>query len=62
MVDQGAECSPSPPQGDSSAKGWDVIQAKMLTHDEDMIRYFTDDIDNLLVFVSIDGPFVYLIH
>ena len=33
--------------------GWDVIQEKVLSHDEDMIADHADDIDTLLVFVSI---------
>ena len=33
-------------------KGWDFIQERILSHDEDMIGDFSDDIDTLLVFVS----------
>ena len=32
-------------------QGWEAIQEYMLSHDEDMIGDFTDDIDTLLVFV-----------
>ena len=35
-------------------EGWNFIQEKMLSHDEDMIADYADDIDTLLVFVSID--------
>ena len=38
-------------QSDTSAKGWNVVQDKILSHDEDMIKYYVDDIDTLLVFV-----------
>ena len=40
-------------QDNPAAKGWDVIQDKILTHDEVMIGDFADDIDTLLVFVSV---------
>ena len=33
-------------------EGWDFIQEKALSHDEDMISDYADDIDTLLVFVS----------
>ena len=36
----------------SALTGWDFIQEKILSHDEDMIADFADDIDTLLVFVS----------
>ena len=45
---------------DSSAKGWDVIQEKVRNHDEDMIGDFADDVDTLLVFVSIVALNVHL--
>ena len=35
-------------------EGWDFIQEKALSHDEDMIADYADDIDTLLVFVSTD--------
>ena len=35
-------------------EGWNFIQEKVLSHDEDMIADHSDDIDTLLVFVSID--------
>ena len=35
-------------------KGWDFIQEKILSHYEDMIADYADDIDTLLVFVSRD--------
>ena len=38
----------------TSLTGWDFVQEKMLSHDEDMIAYFADDIDTLLVFVRVD--------
>ena len=38
----------------SRLQGWNFIQEKMLSHDEDMIADYADDIDTLLVFVSID--------
>ena len=34
--------------------GWEFVQETMLRHDEDMIVDFADDIDTLLVFVSLD--------
>ena len=40
--------------GGSALTGWDFIQEKMLSHDEDMISDYADDIDTLLVFVSIN--------
>ena len=33
-------------------EGWNFIQEKALSHDEDMIADHSDDIDTLLVFVS----------
>ena len=36
----------------STLKGWEFIQETILSHDEDMIADFADDIDTLLVFVS----------
>ena len=33
-------------------EGWNFIQEKVLSHDEDMIVDHSDDIDTLLVFVS----------
>ena len=33
-------------------QGWDLIQDTILSHDEDVISDFADDIDALLVFVS----------
>ena len=39
-------------QGEVQLKGWDFIQERILSHDEDMIGDFADDIDTLLVFVS----------
>ena len=36
-------------------EGWNFIQEKVLSHDEDMIADFADDIDTLLVFVSSRG-------
>ena len=33
-------------------EGWNFIQEKVLSHDEDMIADHSDDIDTLLVFVS----------
>ena len=39
--------------GGSALTGWDFIQEKILSHDEDMIADHADDIDTLLVFVSI---------
>ena len=41
-------------QGGIPLKGWDFIQERILSHDEDMIADFADDIDTLLVFVSIN--------
>ena len=38
--------------GGTALTGWDFIQEKILSHDEDMIADFMDDIDTLLVFVS----------
>ena len=38
--------------GGTPLKGWDFIQEKVLSHDEDMIADYADDIDTLLVFVS----------
>ena len=38
--------------GGSALTGWDFIQEKVLSHDEDMIADHADDIDTLLVFVS----------
>ena len=40
-------------QGNSTLEGWEFVQETMLSHDEDMIADFADDIDTLLVFVSI---------
>ena len=37
-------------------EGWDFIQEKILSHDEDMISDYADDIDTLLVFVSSERP------
>ena len=43
------------PQPDGTRlESWNFIQEKMLSHDEDMIADYADDIDTLLVFVSID--------
>ena len=39
-------------QGGTRLGGWDFIQEKVLSHDEDMISDYADDIDTLLVFVS----------
>ena len=44
-------------QAGATLKGWDFIQEKILSHDEDMIGDFTDDIDTLLVFVSVWSRF-----
>ena len=33
-------------------EGWDFIQEKILSHDEDMVADYADDIDTLLVFVG----------
>ena len=33
-------------------QGWDLVQDTILSHDEDMIADFADDIDTLLVCVS----------
>ena len=41
------------PQGGAPLKGWDFIQERLLSHDENMIADFSDDIDTLLVFVSV---------
>ena len=38
--------------GQEGLKGWDLMQDTILSHDEDMIADFADDIDTLLVFVS----------
>ena len=40
-------------QNGTRLEGWDFIQEKVHSHDEDMIAGYTDDIDTLLVFVSI---------
>ena len=37
---------------ESRLEGWDFIQDRMLSHDENMISDYADDIDTLLVFVS----------
>ena len=37
----------------TALKGWDFIQEKILSHDEDMIADYADDIDTLLVFVRV---------
>ena len=39
-------------QNGTPLKGWAFIQDKVLSHDEDMISDYADDIDTLLVFVS----------
>ena len=39
-------------QGGAPLKDWDFVQERILSHDEDMIADFADDIDSLLVFVS----------
>ena len=39
-------------QNGTRLEGWDFIQEKALSHDEDMISDYADDIDTLLVFVS----------
>ena len=39
-------------QAGLTLKDWEFIQETMLSHDEDMIADFMDDIDTLLVFVS----------
>ena len=39
-------------QSKTSLKGWECMQETLLSHDEDMISDFVDDIDTLLVFVS----------
>ena len=39
-------------QGGAPLKDWDFVQERILSHDEDMIADFADDIDTLLVFVS----------
>ena len=39
-------------QAGSTLKDWEFVQETILSHDEDMIADFTDDIDTLLVFVS----------
>ena len=39
-------------QNGAPLKDWDFIQERILSHDEDMIADFADDIDTLLVFVS----------
>ena len=39
-------------QAGVALQGWDLIQETVLSHDEDMIADFADDIDTLLVFVS----------
>ena len=39
------------PSGTALA-GWEFIQEKILSSDEDMIADYADDIDTLLVFVS----------
>ena len=43
-------------QGSAPLKDWDLIQERILSYDEDMIADFADDIDTLLVFVSIVTP------
>ena len=47
------DCSPI--QGGVPLKGWEFMQERILSHDEDMIGDFSDDIDTLLVFVSADS-------
>ena len=42
-------------QGGEPLKAWDFVQERILSHDEDMISDFADDIDTLLVFVSTLG-------
>lgn len=44
-----------PPQDKSALppKGWPAIEDYMLSHDEEWIDDFADDIDTMLVFVSI---------
>ena len=39
--------------GGNALTGWEFIQEKILSHDEDMIADHADDIDTLLVFVSV---------
>ena len=39
-------------QEGSTLRGWELIQQTILSHDEDMMAGFADDIDTLLVFVS----------
>ena len=41
----------------TALKGWDFIQEKILSHDEDMIADYADDTDTLLVFVRV--AFIY---
>ena len=43
-------------QGGVPLKDWDFIQERILSYDEDMIADFADDIDTLLVFVSVALP------
>ena len=43
----------NPIQGGVPLKGWDFLQERILSHDEDMIGDFADDMDTLLVFVSV---------
>ena len=38
--------------GTTALAGWEFIQEKILSSDEDMIADYADDIDTLLVFVS----------
>ena len=42
-------------QAGSTLKDWEFVQETILSHDEDMIADFTDDIDTLLVFVSLSS-------
>ena len=37
----------------TALKRWGFIQEKILSHDEDMIADYADDIDTLLVFVRV---------
>ena len=39
-------------QNGARLEGWSFIQEKVLSHDEDMLSDYADDIDTLLVFVS----------
>ena len=43
----------SPRQCTTALDGWDFIQEKILSHDEDMIADYADDIDTLIVFVRV---------